>query len=98
MTRDETLARGARARAAMEEFVTPAVEGIRAEYLARLTEIAANEPWNSDKIVKLAIASRVIDAVESHLANAIMAGRVEQQNAERARQIEDLPAHKRRWI
>lgn len=98
MTKDELLAKGSRAQSAWDEFIGPALESARADYMEALTRVAANEPWQSDKIVKLAMATRVIDLVGSHIQSIVTNGAVEARRADHARQIEDLPAVKRRWL
>jgi hypothetical protein len=55
---EDLRARGFRAKAALDEFLGPAMAPIKAEYLAALTELAANEPWSTAKITKLAVAQR----------------------------------------
>jgi hypothetical protein len=83
---------------AYEEFVGPATETIRAEYMEALTKLAANEPWRSDKIVKLSIAMRVIDKVAEQIKVAMANGAEASKQMDRARQIAELPAAKRRWL
>jgi hypothetical protein len=63
-----------------------------------LTKLAANEPWRSDKIVKLSIAMRVIDKVAEQIKVAMANGAEASKQMDRARQIAELPAAKRRWI
>lgn len=98
MNKQELAEKGRRAQAASDEFVNPALEACRAEYMEALTKLAANEPWRSDKIVKLSIATRVIDAVGAHLRAAISNGELASKEMRRAREIADLPAAKRRWL
>lgn len=98
MTPEELHRRGAHAQTAWDEFIAPAIEGMRAEYLSALTRIAAHEPWEVAKITKLAIAQNVIGAVEDHLRAAMMHGEVAARDQARVRAIEDLPERKKRWI
>ncbi|MFD1104590.1 hypothetical protein [Sphingobium olei] len=98
MTKEELAAKGHRAALAWEEFVEPAIAALRAAYTERLTEIAADEPWSSDKIVKFAVATRVIDRVEAQIKSAILNGIDARGKVERAREIEQLPAAKRKWL
>lgn len=98
MTDDEQATRGMRAAMAWDEFVQPAIEAIAREYMAAMTAVAAHEPWQSDKIVKLAVATRVIDKVQEQLRSAIMAGDSARAKIGRAHEIEQLPARKRKWI
>lgn len=98
MTPDQIIDRAQRAAAARDEFIAPACEAIRAEYLAALTRIAASEPWETAKITKLSIALRVIDAVRQHVEAAVASAAPAAIDKARAHQIEKLPEAKRRWI
>ena len=95
---EEKKARGFRAKVAMDEFLAPALKSIEAEYLLALTTLAASEPWATDKLTKLAVAQRVIKAVEQHVIAAVMEGEIASQNLERAKKIAALPEAKRRWV
>lgn len=92
------IERSRRAQSALEEFVGPACEAARADYLAAMTQIAVNEPWATDKITKLAVAQNVIDMVEQHLRVAISEGKEAQRIANRAEQIALIPEHKRNLL
>lgn len=98
MTPEELGRRGAHAEAAWEEFIGPAVEQMRETYMAALTKLAANEPWETGKITRLAIAQNVISAVEEHLRAAMMHGEVAARDQARVSKIESLPDRKKRWI
>ena len=98
MTPDELIGRGHRAQQALEEFVQPAIDAARAEYLEALTRVAAIEPWNTAKIVNLAAAKNVVDKVEAHLRLMIAHGKDAAAKAQKTRQIEELPHVKKRWI
>ena len=79
-------------------FVGPALESSRGEYMAALTKLAANEPWRSDKIVKLSIAMRVIDKIEEQMKLVMANGAEAAKQIDRARQIAELPEAKRKWL
>ena len=98
MTNEQLAEKGRRASAAFDEFVGPALESSRAEYMEALTKLAANEPWRSDKIVKLSIAMRVIDTIEAQMRTAMANGNDAAKKISRAREIAELPAAKRRWL
>lgn len=97
MTDQEIFERANRARAAWDEFIEPFIASARADYITGLTDVAANEPWQSDKIVKLAIATRVIDKVEEQFHAVMLSGDSVARKAARAEQIAQIPARKRRW-
>lgn len=98
MTPDELTGRGHRAQQALEEFVQPAIDAARAQYMEALTRVAATEPWSTTKIVNLAAARNVVDMVETHLRLMISHGQDAAAKAQKTRQIEDLPHVKKRWI
>ena len=98
LTREQLAERGRQAEAAWTEFVGPALESSRAEYMAALTKLAVNEPWRSDKIVKLSIAMRVIDKIEEQMKLAMANGAEAAKQIDRARQIAELPEAKRKWL
>lgn len=98
MTEEERRARGFRAKSALDEFVGPAMDVLRAEYIAALSKIAVEEPWASDKIVKLAVAQRVINAVEQQMRRAVSEGEMAAGKISRADEIAKLPEAKRKWL
>ena len=71
------------------------LEGLRVAYLERLSAV---EPWETDKLTKLAIASRVTQAVDDEVRSIIEAGKVSGDRREHIRKIEAIPAAKRRWL
>lgn len=71
------------------------LEGLRAAYLDRMSGI---EPWETDKLSKLAVASRVTQAIDAEVRAIIDAGTVTAAHREHVKKIERLPAAKRRWI
>ena len=97
MNNHELAERGRQAKEAFG-FIGPALESARAEYMEALTTIAAKEPWAADKITKLAIARNVIDKVEAHLRIIMAHGDEAARKLEKAREIAELPAAKKRWL
>ena len=95
MTDHEKAERGRRATSALEEFVGPALIDARGAYLEAMTRIAADEPWQSAKITKLAIAQRVIDMIEAHLRTAILDGATSTQTIDHARRVSEIPERRR---
>lgn len=98
MSDEEKVARGMRAKLAMDEFLAPALNAVGAEYLTALTQMAASEPWETAKITKLAIAQRVIKSVEQHIIMAVMDGVQADSNLARAKQIAAIPEAKRKFL
>ncbi|WP_370309288.1 hypothetical protein [Sphingobium abikonense] len=95
---EEKVARGKRAKLAMDEFLAPAINAIEAEYLSALSQMAASEPWETGKITKLAVAQRVIKSVEQHIIVAVMDGVQAEHALARAKQIAAIPEAKRRFL
>lgn len=95
---DARRTRAFQAKHAMDEFISPAMEALRAEYLEALSRLAVSEPWSANKLVKLAIAQRVINAVEQHIKTLIMDGEIAAKEKSRADEIAKLPEAKRRWL
>lgn len=56
------------------------------------------EPWETAKITKLAVAQRVIDAVEQQLRAAILDGELAAKDLSRAQKIERIPEAKRKAL
>lgn len=98
MTPEQSRERAFHAQRALEEFVSPAVESLREEYLQALKHLAANEPWATDKIVKLAVAQRVIDVVEQQMRAIIAGGEAAQHQINRAAQLAAIPETKRNML
>jgi len=98
VTNEQLAEKGRRAAEAFGEFVGPALEASRTDYMEALTKLAANEPWNSDKIVKLSIAMRVIDKVAEQMKLAMANGAEASRQMQRAREIAELSPAKRRWL
>lgn len=97
MTPAERMKRAHDATAAME-VVAPIIEALRSEYMAAQMKAAINEPHKPDKIIKLSVAQRVINTVESHLRAAIADGGIAAQEKNRADEIANMPEAKRRWL
>lgn len=87
-----------RAQCALEEFLQPAFDVTRAAYMGRLAQIAAAEPWATDKISKLAIASRILDEVQAQIDAVVRDGDVARAEMVRAEKIEKIPTAKRRIL
>lgn len=71
------------------------LETLRVAYLERLSSV---EAYETDKLSKLAIASKVTRAVDAEIRQIIEAGTVEGSRREHVKKIEAIPAAKRRWI
>ncbi|WP_093021165.1 hypothetical protein [Sphingobium sp. YR768] len=80
------------------EFVGPALEALRSEYQVAHMKLCVDDPTATDKMIKLAVAQRVINAVEGHIKAAMADGAFAMSEKARADEIAKLPEAKRRWI
>lgn len=71
------------------------LEGLRVAYLERMSAV---DPWETDKLVKLSVASKVTQAVDSEIRSIINAGKVADAHREHVRKIEKIPAAKRKFF
>lgn len=71
------------------------MNGLHDAYLDRMSSV---EPWETDKLVKLSIASKITKAVASEVQNIVAQGKVAEKHRDHIKKIEKLPASKRRWI
>ena len=97
MTRDPIEA-ATDAQKVLDEFLTPAFEAVNDTYVARLAQIAASEPWDTDKIAKLAIAVRVAQEVRAQIEAVVTAGKLAAAEHLRAEKIERIPLAKRKYM
>jgi len=95
---EERRSRGFRAKSALDEFLAPAFEAVRAEYLSALMKTATNEPWETTKIRNLSIAQSAINEVERQIRAIVTDGEMAASQKSRAEKIAALPEHKRKWI
>lgn len=97
-TNPDRQARGERARAALAEFLDPAFDVVIGDYMLRLTQIASETPWESDKITKLASAAKIAEQVRAQIRAVVADGEVAVADIKRAREIEKLPTARRKFI
>ena len=71
------------------------LEALRLAYLDRMSAV---EPWETDKLSKLAVASKVTRAVDDEIRSIIASGTVAATHRDHIRKIEAIPASKRKWI
>lgn len=98
MTNAERIARAERAKAALDEFLAPAMEHVMTDYNRRIIEIAAETPWKTEPISKLAQAFKIVRTVEAHLQALVMDGELARQDMSYAAQIERIPVEKRKVL
>ena len=91
---------GDAARQALASFVRPALDALRADYLAEMAQIAA-KPLNNDlraAIEKLALAIKVANEVQSQIEAIASDGKIALHDQRRADAVAGLSAERRRWI
>lgn len=71
------------------------LDALHAAYLERMGEV---QPWETDKLVKLSVASKVTRALASEVQSILAAGKTAEHHRDHINKIESLPASKRRWI
>lgn len=98
MTDEERISRAFRAQSALDEFLAPAFEQVRAEYGGRLATVCANEPWATNKIAALANASRIVEEVKAQIVTLVLDGDEARSRKSHAKHIEGLSPAKRRLL
>lgn len=84
-----TIEPGDRATIALEELDT-AFEAVLSGYLKRLAEVAATEPWASDKLRALALAQQIGAGVRQQLVSVVQGQAIEDANRVHRRKIESM--------
>lgn len=64
-------------------------------YIERMSAV---EPWETEKLAKLAMANKIVQQVDACVREIIDAGKVAENHIEHVKRIEKLPASKRRFI
>lgn len=92
--------RAARADSAAREmeFLGPAFAVVETAYADRLTELAAETPWETAKIAKLAAALKIARMVRAQIEQVVADGPVARSEISRAAQIETIRTDKRRIL
>lgn len=101
MTEKERIARGRRAEAALDEFLTPMFAELRGEYTSRLAEIARtelNRERRADGVAMLAVALKVVDTVEAGMAETVKDGELAKDSKARADKISQMSDAQQRLL
>lgn len=64
-------------------------------YIARMSVV---EPWETDKLSKLAMANKIVGELDSCIRKIMADGEVAHHAIEHQKRIEKLPAAKRRFL
>ena len=94
-TGTDRLAAAERAEQALSEYLRPAFQTVEAAYVDKLTNLAAETPWETDKITKLAMALKIMRTAQAQIEALATGGAAIEAQMDYARQIEKIPAHKR---
>lgn len=90
----ERITEAARARQALD-FLDQAFVTVLKSYSDRMMDIAAEKPWEAEKITKLAMALKIARSVRSQIEGIALDGKVAESEMAYSAQIERIPAHKR---
>jgi glycyl-tRNA synthetase alpha subunit len=93
------MARANQAEQALTQFLAPAFDVVRTDYMEKLASIAAKPLTNDMRagMEKLALAVKVVDEVRAQVTALVADGQVAQSDLRRASNIAELPSEKRRW-
>lgn len=87
----ERIATSQRAQTAMADFLEPAFAVIEAAYVAKLTNLAAETPWETKRIAKLAAAVKILRNVRGQIEEVVLDGKLAADSQRIATQIERIP-------
>lgn len=94
---DETVMRGRRWAAFYKEEggLKEILEAIGQTYIARMSVV---EPWETDKLSKLAMANKIVGELDGCIRKIVADGEIAHNAIEHTKEIEKLPYAKRRWL
>ncbi len=98
MTEFERIDRAKRAQAALDEFLKPAIDALLVEYTQAMVSIATKEPWEANKITKLAQAVKIADRVQLHIGLLVRDGEAATADMKRGNDIAKLNTEQRKWL
>ncbi len=99
-TTTDRMNRAQRANEAMVEFIGPALEVMRTDYMDKLRDVAAKHPMRGEPLAmveKLSTALKIVDQIEVQMRALIADGTVAQADADRASNIARLNTEQRRY-
>lgn len=93
------MARAEQAKQAMERFLAPAFDLVRAEYIEKLADIASRPLTNDLRAAmeKLAVGVKVIDQVRAQITPLVIDGEIARIDNKRATELAEMSTEKRRW-
>lgn len=94
----QRIDRGRRANEALETFLTPAFDFVRGQYLNRMKRVISEEPWNTDKIVALTMAQRVVEEVQKEIMIIVRDGDQVKRDMIRIEELTSMTAARRKAL
>ena len=88
----------ANASAAALNELDGAFDEVIATYMKRMTQIAASEPWEAQKITSLALAAKIAEEVRSFIRAAASDAPAAQSEMQRLRTIEKMSPERRKVL
>lgn len=99
MTAEQRIARAHRAKQALEEFLTPALASIEAEYAEKMIDAAAStDPRAPDLIQRLATGVKVARRIRAQVEAFVQDGDVAAMDKAYAEKIGDMAVPDRRLV
>ena len=95
MTPQDRIARAERAKNACDEFLSPAITMVKAEYATRLERIADGMFWRPFAAIKVMIALKIARRVEAQIRAIIEDGKLADHELERARNLSKINPYQR---
>lgn len=94
------MARAENAELAMRQWLGPAFDVCRSDYLAKLAEIASRPMTNDNRagMEKLAMGIKVVDEVRSQIEAVIADGKVAAHSQQGASKLANMTTEQRRWL
>lgn len=96
----DRMGRAENAEMALVQWLGPAFDVCRSDYLAKLAEIAAKPMTDANRagMEKLALGVKVVDEVRSQIEAVIADGKLAAKTAEGASRLAGMTTEQRRWL
>lgn len=94
------MARAENAEMALRQWLAPAFDVCRSDYMAKLADIAAKPMTDANRagMEKLALGVKVIDEVRAQIEAVIADGKVAAHTAQGASRLANMTTEQRRWL
>ena len=101
MTHAERIAAAHRAQSALDEFISPMLDEIEAEWLSRMSEVATTElapHLRADKITSLSVALKITKTIRAGLMESVRDGEIAKSEKLKAESIEQMSDARQRLL